>query len=162
MLYIIVPIIICIITIVLAIIWKDFSTIIMGFLLAFFSFSLTLIIGTLIVSNVDTYIDKEKPLATYEICALQDNFNFYLNYFCSNDYLKYNFLYNDENGIITKSVCAEDAYIHFSDEKPKVIKYAIYPTNPILKTLFLSGGEIAYDIYIPEGSIATEYNIDLK
>lgn len=149
--------------------WKghyDFKDLILGgfgsFLVALMlSFLLTLV-GWAICSCADSYIDKTNPQATYDICALQDNFGTsYLSRCYYDNSLKYTFLYNDENGITSATILSGNAYLHFSDEDPKVIVYKIYPTSPILKTLFGSIGT-KYDIYIPEGSIIENYNIDLK
>ena len=125
------------------------------------SFVLT-ILGLAICVCGDTYADKASPKATYDVCALQDNFGTsYLGRCYYDNSLKYTFLYNDENGITAKTISSDGAYIHYSDEEPIVIAYDVYSSNSVLKTLFGSV-DTQYDIYIPEGSIIEDYNIDLK
>lgn len=105
-----------------------------------------------------------------EIVCLQDNMSVggrrYAYRAYINEKLQYTYLTNETGkGIVSKQIPADDTYINYTEEQPRVIKRVMVFSNPIL-SFFSSGLETDYEytLYLPEGSIAVEgeYNIDLQ
>lgn len=107
-----------------------------------------------------------------EIVALKDNFGIEGVHFLFsgyvNDELKYTYLYDTEYGLAYNSVDAKSSFVveYLADDTrmPYVIKSHREKKSPIFKFLFLMEptSDYSYTFYLPEGSVITNYNIDLE
>lgn len=108
----------------------------------------------------------EELIETVELVALEDNFGLEGSAFLFSTQidgeLNYTYLYNSSRGLTTATVDANDSYLRYDTESPRVEVYEEHHPNGLLDWLFWPGGTF-YVIYVPEGSIVTNsYNIDLK
>ena len=141
-------------------------------LISFLSFLLACLISLIVTgfgmasdANYETIETRQD-----EIVCLQDNMSMsgrrYAYRAYINEKLQYTYLTNETGkGITSKQIPADDTYINYTEEQPRVIQRTMVFSNPILG--FFSSGletDYEYDLYLPEGSIAVEgeYNIDLQ
>lgn len=100
------------------------------------------------------------------LIALQDNIgsNSY-RYYVRADGDNYTYLYETDEGITSATIPAKQAYLNYTNEVPYVVsKTCVGYKNKILNLFFIPSICIknVYYVYIPEGTITTGYNIDLK
>ena len=100
------------------------------------------------------------------LIALQDNigYNIY-KYYVRSDGDNYTYLYETDEGITSATIPAKQSYLNYTDEVPYVVtKTCVGYKNKILNLIFIPSICIknVYYVYIPEGTITTGYNIDLK
>lgn len=100
------------------------------------------------------------------LIALQDNigYNSYKTYVRLNEN-NYTYLYETDEGITSATIPAKQSYLNYTDEIPYVVtKTCVGYKNKILNLIFIPSISIkdVYYIYVPEGTVTTEYNIDLK
>lgn len=100
------------------------------------------------------------------LIALQDNigYNSYKTYVRLNEN-NYTYLYKTDEGITSATIPAKQSYLNYTDEIPYVVtKTCVGYKNKILNLIFIPSISIkdVYYIYVPEGTVTTEYNIDLK
>lgn len=100
------------------------------------------------------------------LIALQDNigYNSYKTYVRLNEN-NYTYFYETDEGITSATIPAKQSYLNYTDEIPYVVtKTCVGYKNKILNLIFIPSISIkdVYYIYIPEGTVTTEYNIDLK
>ena len=100
---------------------------------------------------------KENPFYFREIIEEKDYYSFYYK------------VDGSDNGIKKGKIPVDDTIIYEKNETPKVFEFTIYNKNklskPLQVILMLFPEEKAqknYVIYVPEGSIQREYNLDLK
>ena len=96
------------------------------------------------------------------LIALQDNI---YKYYVRSDGDNYTYLYETNEGITSATIPAKQSYLNYTDEVPYVVtKTCVGYKNKILNLIFIPSICIknVYYVYIPEGTITTGYNIDLK
>lgn len=96
------------------------------------------------------------------LIALQDNI---YKYYVRSDGDNYTYLYETDEGITSATIPAKQSYLNYTDEVPYVVtKTCVGYKNKILNLIFIPSICIknVYYVYIPEGTITTGYNIDLK
>jgi hypothetical protein len=127
-------------------------------------------IATAFVPASSIVISEEYDIPIY---AIQDNVTtsyVHKTYVCKtysaqND-LNYFYLYEDEDGkgITFDNVPAKKSYLNFTegeDEQP-FVHVRKYEVTGIFKYLVLDKSyDVEYYFYIPEGSVTSDYNIDL-
>ena len=121
----------------------------------FCSLLLTLFIPTI------TKIEKH----TFELESIQDgskiNGQFFLGSGYINERMKYSFYLSEQQGYKLYSIDASDAYIKYTDGKPKLEMYQEVITDDFINnfstTLDLKTN---YKIYVPKGSILQNYTLD--
>ena len=128
---------------------------------AFVSFLISLIVlipitGIFAQTPVDTRTD---------LIAVEDNFNYYL-YRRSDDH-KYTYLYEiEDKGITSNTVDANFCYLNYinENETPYVIIREKTFNNSVMNFMFLFNLPFSaeYSFYVPEGSITSNFNIDLN
>ena len=100
-----------------------------------------------------------------ELYVLKDNRKTYI-YRHSNEQSidVYSYLYrNKKKDIIKKNVECEYTKLHFTKEKPRIVKYEREIKNPVLRFLFAGRSlDPEYIIYLPEDSIDKTFSIDLE
>lgn len=104
---------------------------------------------------------------TEKITALKDNISSEGHFFLASATIKdkpyYYYVVQTDRGLKQKKINAEQTYIHYTKEDFRVETYEgvsfkhwytyIWASNPMAEY---------YDIYIPKGSVTTEFNIDLE
>ena len=145
---------------------------------AFFSalsaFCTFIIVVLPIMGIVDLFSDKTEYIA-YEtpIVCLNDSTSIeghkYLFSGCINEKMIYRTMYIDSHGGKKMWELNVNDCSVFEDNQNKVVAYKYEYTNPTVIKWIGSYGEIfkednisRYEIHIPQGSITTEYNIDLN
>lgn len=118
-------------------------------------------IVTLTTSEWNETMVEETPLV-----ALKDNFNnegtAFLFSSAVDETLKYHYIYEvPGKGMTTGEVYADDAYIQYREGNPCIQKWKTSHHNKVLDWLFIPGYNF-YIIIVPEGSVTTEYNINLE
>lgn len=144
-----------------------------GIFSAFVSWFIMFILMGAVISGIGTVTHSIKYVEdvdeSHTIAAVQDNT--YAHGFRNADgNLKITYLYKDvdENGkenFKNETVDGEDTQIYIDDKVlPHVIAYSPVFVNKIVNTIF--GPPIfydyRYDLYVPEGTLKMEYNIDLQ
>lgn len=142
-----------------------FSALVSWFIMFIFMGAVTSGIGT--VTHSIKYVEDVDE--SHTIAAVQDNT--YAHGFRNADgRLKITYLYKDvdENGkenFRNETVDGENTQIYIDDKVlPHVIAYSPVFVNKVVNTIF--GPPIfysyRYDLYVPEGTLKMEYNIDLQ
>lgn len=145
----------------------------LGFLMMVFgSLSAPLIITVSIgefLSNNHLIYEKESE---WDIVALQDDLTIQgRTYFLRRGYietdLSYYYLYKTSNGMKVGHIPAAECYINYSGGTPHIEKYKSKWDNDSYLWITLPSGAFSftpsyYKIYVPEGSIAEDYDINLS
>ena len=124
------------------------------------------ILGIMAVPIVSSFPGEKVYVlnSTQNIVAMADGSSisgsFYLFGGTVKDEFVYRYAYEDEMGIRIESIDADDCIIAYTDGQPKVEKYLVYCKNPVLR--FLALPDLGYKFSVPKGTVATEYNVDLK
>ena len=126
-----------------------------------------LVIGVIISTPENRVILTE---TRKELVALKDNFAVegrtgFLGSGYIDEELQYTYMYKDERGIAVDSIPAENSFVNFigEDEEPYVRAVSYGFKNNWLYVIGFPMYDTEYYIYIPEGTIITNYyNIDLQ
>lgn len=118
------------------------------------------LIGTCISSNEIIYEETVTP-----IVALEDNMasrgQFFLGTGTSKSDIYYYYMIDTERGYTMKNVKASDAYIKY-DTEPRIVIERGRGFNHWYNYIWAFPVNTQYTIYVPEGTILNNYNIDLK
>ena len=121
---------------------------------------ITALIGTAISSNEIIYKETVTP-----IVALEDNVasrgQFFLGTGSSKSDIYYYYMIDTERGYVIKNVKACDAYIKY-DTDPRIVVESGRGFNHWYNYIWAFPTSVCYTIYVPEGTILNNYNIDLK
>lgn len=144
--------------------WADKlgAIIIQGFIGAFVSFIISTIVGVIIYSNYSHFTKIEEK----QIIALSDSYgangSFFLGSGRLENSMKYIYVTKNNEEMNMQTVDVDEVSLIYSNDK----KAEKYQTQLSEKMEFWFGSELAreekYKIYIPEGSIKQEFNVDLK
>lgn len=127
-------------------------------------------LGSMVVdANIKEENKTYKLSATHQIVALKDNQGFEGHYYLfggySEDELTYNYAEQTPSGIKVNKLKAEDCYIVYTNEKPEIEEWSTTGGFKhwwhYIYAIPINGVEY-YKIYVPEGSITTEYEVDLE
>lgn len=150
--------------------WDIGETLTAIFVAPFLAILVTILIGAIWgpISTIPAN-DGAELVYKYEsnnLIALQDNigYNSYKTYVRLNEN-NYTYLYKTDEGITSATIPAKQSYLNYTDEIPYVVtKTCVGYKNKILNLIFIPSISIkdVYYIYVPEGTVMTEYNIDLK
>lgn len=144
-------------------IWMSFLLLIVGSFLLIADF----VIAGAISGFVPTDEQNIQLTQTENITALKDNISSEGHFFLASATIKdkpyYYYVVKTNRGLKQKKINAEKTYIHYTKDDFRVETYegvsfknwytyiwASFPTSEY------------YDIYIPEGSVTSEFNIDLE
>ena len=120
----------------------------------------TALIGTAISSNEIIYEETVTP-----IVALEDNVTsrgrFFLGTGTSKSDIYYYYMIDTERGYVMKNVQASDAYIKY-DTNPRIVIENGCGFKHWYNNIWAFPVSTYYTIYVPEGTILNNYNIDLK
>ena len=120
----------------------------------------TALIGTAISSNEIIYEETATP-----IVALEDNAasrgQFFLGTGANKSDIYYYYMIDTERGYVMKNVKACDAYIKY-DTNPRIVIESGRGFNHWYNYIWAIPVSARYIIYVPEGTILNNYNIDLK
>lgn len=143
--------------------WEGVGYAVMGIILG-------VAIGTMvmILSSIVTDCCAEKTYYTVQdtdIHALQDNLategNFFLGSGHVNEELKYFYVKETDAGYTICNIDADKAYIQYTSDRCHLVRQS-YTYNNWFVSLIAIPFQDRYIFYIPEGSIVTNYSIDLK
>ena len=141
-----------------------FPIILFGAVIIFICSSLGLVSCNKIASTFaksETYVETST-----EIYALQDNIitsgTMFLGTGLVNGEPKYYIMQHTDEGYKLETYDTEEAIIVYIDGPPRVDHIHNYFTNPIVRFFCGDSGCNGYIIYIPENSIISNYEIDLK
>lgn len=150
------------------VIWSDWVE---GLSAGLFSLLISLILCFPIVFGGGAIIDccteaevETTHIRVEKLIAFKDNSEMSGTFFLGTGYigedLNYHYIVETEKGMEIKHTSMEDCYLNYDDE-PR-IEYRSYKfKNPVLYCLFMGPMSEEY-IFVPEGSITNEYNIDLE
>lgn len=93
-----------------------------------------------------------KQVETVKIRTLSNNPVIYISRYGNLGAMEYHYIADTENGLTFGEARAEDSYINFTNETPRVEIYETMPKNQIIDVLF-GWPDYEYYFYIPEGSI---------
>lgn len=134
-------------------------------LTSFFVTVLIVVLSSAIVSSNDNIIEYNKVSDT-KIIALKDNQNVSGSFYIMGGYvdedLYYYYATETEFGYKTEKVKAENTYIKYTDGETHIERYFGEFTKD---GLYFWGFPWCYDryiIYVPDGTVTNEFNIDLE
>ena len=120
----------------------------------------TMIIGTCIPSSEIVYEETVTP-----IVALEDNVTtngtFFLGTGAVKDDIHYYYMIETERGYKLQDIAASKAYIKY-DTKPRIVVENGCGFKHWYNNIWAFPTRTHYTIYVPEGTILNNYNIDLK
>lgn len=148
--------------------WHDFelrTTIFVGM----FTALMTLLFVLILIGVIDLTADKEIiKISEYEIYSLKDASSIKGKKYLMSGYIDEKMVYrafvNKEEGKAIKEFSSDKSII-YEDGGSKVEVYSSKFTSPFISKLLgseIAEDEIKYNIHIPEGSITTEYELDLE
>lgn len=101
-----------------------------------------------------------------KIIALKDNQNVNGNFYIFGGYvdedLYYYYAYETEFGYKTEKLKADNAYIKYTDEEPHIERYVGDFANEGAYFWGVPMCDDRYIIYVPEGTVTNEFNVDLE
>ena len=105
----------------------------------------------------------------WNIESLQDgnsvNGNFLLGCGSVNGKMKYSFYYQYNDGYKMQQLDIDDVVVKYSDKTPVVIEHKttmVDPKKAFINYFAIDDNSKTYDIYIPKGTIKTNYNLDAQ
>ena len=130
------------------------------------------VIGSLFISDkTETFIESTKIVALEDQYFLDGNVKTFLlaSSGSINEELKYTVLQNSSNGIVTRTYDSNKVYLRY-DENPRIENTYIKIDDPdwwrtwinMLDPRTEATTLYSTTIYIPSGTIKTDYNIDLQ
>lgn len=144
-------------------VWLVMMILFCGFLLS----SMIAFVGGCFISCGNVPLETE-CIESVDIVSLKDNFNtegvFCIGSGSIEEDLVYYYAYESDKGITIGEIPANETYINYSNDKPRLETYNTHFESEFLKHNFVYLGEDAeyYKLYIPEGSVIEEYKIDLE
>lgn len=123
-------------------------------------------VGGLYILNDDGSYELEK-VEDFEIISLQDNVSTSGNMVLGSGYIgsemNYYFMAEKDGGFNQHNIKSSESTIYYlkdENEKSHIEKYKVVYESKISR--IIKDDEYQYKIYIPEGSIIEEINVDLK
>lgn len=142
------------------------------FLYAFLFGLVGAIIGSMLWVIIGPFIGINLPtteiVTEQELYALSDNSELSGHHYLFSGYVDeeygYRYVINTEKGKHIEFVSADNVYIEEGNYEPKIVKYTYEWKEDwyILFAINLFAEDDYTKIYIPEGTITNEYNIDLN
>lgn len=109
---------------------------------------------------------KYKMESDNKIVALKDTQNINGVHYIRSGYISedlyYYYAVQTEMGYKTEKVHSNDVYIKYTDENPHVEKYVSDFADDYMYLFAFPQTNTKYIIYCPEGTISTEFNVDLE
>lgn len=143
--------------------WEKLLLIILEALGAFVLAMLVVLIVSLAFSNAEFEYNKTDDI---EIVALNDNLGntgrFYLMGGYSDSDLYYYYATETVLGRKVDKVKAEDSYVNYTSDKSRIVTYTAVFTKKWMDWFAFPLVSDRYIIYCPEGTMTTEFNIDLE
>lgn len=140
-----------------------------GGIFGLFGLLLFLLGGTLAVAVGDILPDNAKifeKTGEQYIVALKDSQNVNGKMFILggnvNADLYYYYAKETDYGLKTSKKEASQCYVVYTDEQPKIETYSVMEFNRWYYYIFAIPMDDYYVFYVPEGTVTTEFNIDLE
>lgn len=121
---------------------------------------ITAIIGTAISSNEIIYEETARPIVALEDSTASRG-QFFLGTGTNKSDIYYYYMIDTERGYVMKNVKACEAYIKY-DANPRIVVESGRGFNHWYNYIWAFPVSSHYTIYVPEGTILNNYNIDLK
>lgn len=155
--------IICVVFVIAWIVWwiiqkENGLAVVGGICFGFITCILPLLFCSLGNGVPDSEYNFDNNEAEYSIIALQDNTFIYRK---SGEHLTYVYAYEEQNGIRTGEIQADYATILYTKEEPKIVKQS-GTFNQWYHWIYAFPTKNRYLIYVPEGTIQSEFSIDFK
>lgn len=101
-----------------------------------------------------------------QITALKDNQNLYGHSFLGtgsvNSEMRYYYAVDTAQGYTVRDVKVSDSYLLFDDDNPRIESYQARKFKNKLHYIYAYPYGHFYKIYIPNGSLSSEYEVDLE
>ena len=156
--------IVFIIAIVRAIYYKDLEELFAGFFLSLicagFVAVIGMIIGRCLPNDEITYTETVTPIVALEDGHSSDDV-FFLGSGCINDNLYYYYVTEDSRGYMVKKIKTSEAYVRY-DETPRIETLTGRGFKHWYNYIWALPSKTFTTIYVPEGTILNNFNIDLK
>ena len=139
-----------------------------GFLILAIVVGLSIIVFSVTCANIKVENCNYKLSETHSIVALKDNLGFQGNFYLCGGYiedtLQYYYAEETENGIVVSKVPAESTHINNTKEQPKIEDYSVIGFKNKYHYIYAFPMPCFshYNIYVPEGTVTTEYEINLE
>lgn len=130
-----------------------------------FGFIIGCSIGFIIALVLPAKLEYKK-VSTYKIVCLKDGTRTKGDFFlgCGNIKGQMNYIfYYEENGAYKfKRIDCGEALIYYTNLTPKIEHFAEYPTNDWINKFAINSFKEYYNIYVPEGTIKTDFILDAE
>lgn len=136
-------------------------SIVASFLCAGLTLIITGLIGTAISSNEIIYKETVTPIVTLEDNITSRGGTFFLGTGANKSDIYYYYMIDTERGYVMENVKACEAYIKY-DTNPRIVMESGRSFNHWYNYIWAFPMSTHYTIYVPEGTILNNYNIDLK
>ena len=155
--------IICVVFVIAWIVWwiiqkENWLAAVGGICFSFITCILPLLFCSLGNDVPDSEYNFDNNEAEYSIIALQDNTFIYRK---SGEHLTYVYAYKEQDGIKTGEIQADYATILYTKEEPKIVKQS-GTFNQWYHWIYAFPIKNHYLIYVPEGTIQSQFSVDLK
>lgn len=128
---------------------------------------LVLLLGITVSSFIGESLSSTYTLSSSApIVALKDNKitdgNFFLGCGSIDGDLRYYYAEDSSRGYKVKSVDIDKCYILFDDDRPRIERYDVAAFNKKRHYIYAIPYGYYYKLYVPHGSITTEFKVDLE
>jgi hypothetical protein len=133
----------------------------------FIGFIFSLFLAMVLAINVPKEISNTQEVRQYDLVSFNDSGQldgrFFLGSGTVNESMYYRFYYEKGKGFNYNKIEANSVKNIYYDDDPRIIKYRITKKPKGLWSLMTFGFyDYYYLIYVPEGSIKRQFNLDLK
>ncbi len=148
--------------------WNDLGSKIVYSMLALITSTIVSFLVCFFVSlMMSSFVEFDYNIVSKtNIIALKDNQNVDGNFYLMGGYidedLYYYYATETEFGYKTEKIKADNAYIKYTDGKTCIEKYKGEPTNESVHFWGFPTCDYQYIIYVPEGTVTNEFNVDLE
>lgn len=128
---------------------------------------IVLLLGVVVSSFIGEHLPANYTLSSSApIVALKDNKitdgNFFLGCGSIDRDLHYYYAEDSSKGYKVKSVDIDKCYILFDDDHPRIERYDVTSFNKKRHYIYAIPYGYYYKLYVPHGSITTEFKVDLE
>ena len=153
-------------SIIVSIANRDFCDFLLGILLTILVFVIAaFVVGVISDCMPESTMNIERT-AIQPIIALKDGKGMTGRFFLYSGYVKENLYYyyacETEKGYKVEKVSAENSYIVYTEETPRIEKYEAQSFKEPSSWIYAIPLYKYNVLYVPDGTITTEYNINLE
>lgn len=153
-------------SIIVSIANRDFCDFLLGILLTILAFVIAAFVVGLISDCMPESMMNIEQTSIQPIIALKDGNGMTERFFLYSGYVKENLYYyyacETGKGYKIERVSAENSYIVYTEETPRVEKYEAKSFKETSSWIYAIPLHKYNVLYVPDGTITTEYNINLE